>query len=90
MSFCFILILIFEITSATCSCTQTDCTACLYRHCVIRWMHLDFVGVELPLLLAIKSWHVHSSGDETVTTAQGNGLERPLDAVKNGGQQSRT
>ena len=51
--------------------------------------HLDFAGVEFPLLLAVKSWDINTSGDEAVSAAQGNGLQGPLDPIKDGCQQTR-
>lgn len=50
--------------------------------------HLDFPWVELPLDFAVQGWHVNSPGDEAVAAAQSNGLQGPLDAVEDGGQQA--
>ena len=51
--------------------------------------YLDFAGVEFPLLLAVKSRDINTSGDEAVPAAQGNGLQRPLDSIKDGCQKTR-
>ena len=51
--------------------------------------YLDFARVELPSLLSVQSRYINSPWDETVTTAESNGLQRPLDTVKDGGEQSR-
>jgi hypothetical protein len=51
--------------------------------------HLDFAGVEFPLLLAVKSRDINTSGDEAVPAAQGNGLQGPLDSIKDGCQKTR-
>ena len=55
-----------------------------------RPFYLDFARVELPLCFAVEGGHVHSPWDEAVAAAEGNSLEWPLNAVKNGGQQTGT
>ncbi len=51
--------------------------------------YLDFAGVEFPLLLAVKSRDINTSGDEAVPAAQGNGLQGPLDSIKDSCQKTR-
>ena len=50
--------------------------------------YLDLLGVKLPLGLAVQALVLDTTGDEAVSGGQGNGLERPLDAVIDLGQQA--
>lgn len=59
---------------------------CSLLNCFL--LHLDFVWVELPLLFTVKGRHIHSSWNEAVATAQCNGLQWPLDAIKDCCQQA--
>ena len=46
--------------------------------------YLDFGWVGLPCLLSVQSRHINSPWDETLTASAGNGLQRPLDTLKDG------
>lgn len=47
-----------------------------------RKTYLEVLWVEFPGLLCIQCWHIDSAWDEDISAGNGNGLQGPLNAVK--------